>query len=41
MIGLAVLNVLLVLNSIPKDKFEINPVVALAAAFQVKPFIWE
>ena len=34
-IGLAVLNVLLVLNSVAANKGQINPVVALAAAFQV------
>jgi delta14-sterol reductase len=33
--GLAVLNVLLVLNSVAKNNGAINPVVALAAAFQV------
>ena len=36
MMGLAVLNVLLVLNSIAANKGEINPVVVLAAAFQVR-----
>lgn len=35
MIGLAVLNVLLVLNSVTNNKGQINPVVAVAAAFQV------
>lgn len=35
MMGLAVLNVLLVLNAVAKNNNQVNPVVALAAAFQV------
>ena len=35
MMGLAVLNVLLVVNAVAKNNGQINPVVALAAAFQV------
>ena len=41
MMGLAVLNVLLVVNAVAGNKGQVNPVVALAAAFQVNFYLQE